>query len=190
MAGIVASIRVVGGAALAIEYFERPATRDVDCLLSPADDIKAVAADLAHAHGWPEDWLNDKVVMCAPEGRDQTHIAALSSATGQTGQGQLWGVAVRVENSLTSRFVGSTLHTPVLTRAKGARRPHRQCDFFSLVARAPGGPSRPTRRRATSWGGQSASDAHKTSRPTGHQILPAIRRDGSPPADRRHCEQC
>ena len=62
-AGIAASIRVVGGAALAIEHFDRPATRDVDCLLSPADDIKAVAATLGRERGWPADWLNDKVVM-------------------------------------------------------------------------------------------------------------------------------
>jgi hypothetical protein len=62
-AGVPAEIRVVGGAALAIEYFDRPATRDVDCLLSPADHIKAVAAEVARVRGWPPDWLNDKVVM-------------------------------------------------------------------------------------------------------------------------------
>lgn len=62
-AGVRARIKVVGGAALAIEYFDRPATRDVDCLLSPAAEIKAVAADVAHDRGWPEDWLNDKVVI-------------------------------------------------------------------------------------------------------------------------------
>jgi hypothetical protein len=61
-AGVTASIRVVGGAALAIEYFDRPATRDVDCMLSPADDIKAVAAEIGSERGWPADWLNDKVI--------------------------------------------------------------------------------------------------------------------------------
>jgi hypothetical protein len=60
-AAVTASIRVVGGAALAIEYFDRPATRDVDCMLSPADDIKAVAAKIGSERGWPADWLNDKV---------------------------------------------------------------------------------------------------------------------------------
>ena len=54
---------MVGGAALAIEYFDRPATRDVDCLLSPAEEIKAIAAEVARDRGWPEDWLNDKVIM-------------------------------------------------------------------------------------------------------------------------------
>jgi hypothetical protein len=60
-AGIAAGIRVVGGAALSIEYFDRPATADIDGLLHPSEEIKPFADQIASERGWPEDWLNDKV---------------------------------------------------------------------------------------------------------------------------------
>lgn len=62
-AGVVARVRIVGGAALAIEYFDRAATNDVDAFISPAADVNAAAAEVAQGRGWPEDWLNNKVVM-------------------------------------------------------------------------------------------------------------------------------
>src|SRR5437763_200774 len=62
-ADVTAGVRVVGGAALAIEYFDRPATRDVDGFLYPADDVKAVAKQIGEERGWPPGWLNDKALM-------------------------------------------------------------------------------------------------------------------------------
>jgi hypothetical protein len=60
-AGIKGGIRIVGGAALSIEYFDRPATVDIDGLLYPAEEIRPFADEIARERGWPESWLNDKV---------------------------------------------------------------------------------------------------------------------------------
>jgi hypothetical protein len=65
-AGQSASILLVGGAAIAVEYGDRPATRDVDAGFAPADVVVAAAADVARARGLPADWLNDKVNMWMP----------------------------------------------------------------------------------------------------------------------------
>ena len=35
----------------------------MDAFLSPADDVKAMAAAIARERGWPDEWLNDKVLM-------------------------------------------------------------------------------------------------------------------------------
>lgn len=62
-AGVAAGIRLVGGAALAVEYYERVATRDIDALLHPAEEVKIHAMAIARERGWPDDWLNDDVLM-------------------------------------------------------------------------------------------------------------------------------
>lgn len=50
---------VVGGAALAIAYGAREATRDVDALFEPKMAIHDAATRIAVRHGIPADWLND-----------------------------------------------------------------------------------------------------------------------------------
>src|SRR5437588_8183746 len=61
---IAAGIRVVGAAAIALEYdHDRPQTRDVDAYLSPAEPILKVAAEMAAERGWKADWLNTKAIM-------------------------------------------------------------------------------------------------------------------------------
>ena len=59
---IPATIRLVGGAALSLAYFDRSATVDVDAVLHPAEPIKQAAAAIAARNGWPDDWLNDRAV--------------------------------------------------------------------------------------------------------------------------------
>lgn len=57
----VAGIRLVGGAALALCYFERGTTQDLDSLhIHPGSDdaVAAAAAVVAERHGWDPGWVN------------------------------------------------------------------------------------------------------------------------------------
>lgn len=60
-AGEVARIRLVGGAALALRYFDRGTTQDLDSLhIQPGSDeaVAAAAARVADRRGWNATWLN------------------------------------------------------------------------------------------------------------------------------------
>lgn len=55
-------LSVYGGAALAISFDLRVATRDVDAIVRGSPDfVRKSAAAIAGEEGWPEDWLNDGV---------------------------------------------------------------------------------------------------------------------------------
>lgn len=59
--GSPAGLRIVGGAALALRYFERGTTRDVDMLhAQPGSDeaVLAAAGRVAVRRGWDHDWVN------------------------------------------------------------------------------------------------------------------------------------
>jgi hypothetical protein len=63
-AGEIAGIRLVGGAALALRYFDRGTTQDLDALhVHPgSDESVAVAAErVANRHGWDAHWLSFEV---------------------------------------------------------------------------------------------------------------------------------
>lgn len=65
-----AGIRLVGGAALALCYFDRPSTRDLDALhIRPGtDEAVARAADrVATRRGWDRGWLNFEVTSTGAE---------------------------------------------------------------------------------------------------------------------------
>ena len=83
-AGVSAGIRIVGGAALAIGYYDRPATRDVDALLYPPDEVKAHAREVGRLRGWPDDWLNDKVKMYMSNYEQATDWKVVADADGVT----------------------------------------------------------------------------------------------------------
>lgn len=60
----VAGIRLVGGAALALRYFDRGTTQDLDSLhVHPGSDeaVTAAAARVARRHDWDPAWLNFEV---------------------------------------------------------------------------------------------------------------------------------
>lgn len=60
----VAGIRLVGGAALALRYFDRGTTQDLDSLhVHPGTDeeVAAAAARVARRHDWDPAWLNFEV---------------------------------------------------------------------------------------------------------------------------------
>jgi hypothetical protein len=61
-AGVIVDLSINGGAALAIAFDIRHATRDVDAVVRGNPDfLRRAAADIAHEEGWPVDWLNDGV---------------------------------------------------------------------------------------------------------------------------------
>lgn len=63
-AGEVAGIRLVGGAALALRYFERGVTQDLDSLhVHPGSDeaVAIAAAIVAERRGWDPSWVNFEV---------------------------------------------------------------------------------------------------------------------------------
>lgn len=63
-AGEIAGIRLVGGAALALSYFDRGATQDLDALhVHPGSDesVAAAAERVANRLGWDAHWLNFEV---------------------------------------------------------------------------------------------------------------------------------
>ena len=61
-AGVLIDLSIYGGAALAIAFDMRVATRDVGAVVRGRPDfLRKVAAEVAEAQGWPSDWLNDGV---------------------------------------------------------------------------------------------------------------------------------
>lgn len=59
--GVQGELYVVGGAALALAYDARRATRDVDAVFAPKEAIYREAREVAAEFGLPEGWLNDAV---------------------------------------------------------------------------------------------------------------------------------
>jgi hypothetical protein len=60
------SIRIVGGAALRLAYFERATTADIDAQIEPITQIKPIIEQIALDRGWPTDWLNNHAVGFIP----------------------------------------------------------------------------------------------------------------------------
>lgn len=59
--GIQADLYVVGGAAMALAYNARRATRDVDAIFVPKTEVYGAAREVADELGLPANWLNDSV---------------------------------------------------------------------------------------------------------------------------------
>lgn len=59
--GIHGDLFLVGGAAMALAYSARRATRDLDAVFEPKQVIYEVAHRVGERHGLPDDWLNDGV---------------------------------------------------------------------------------------------------------------------------------
>lgn len=69
--GVSAEMYVVGGAAIALAFDERRATRDIDAVFEPKDVVYEAAAVVAEQLGLPGGWLNDAVKGFL-EGEDPT----------------------------------------------------------------------------------------------------------------------
>lgn len=61
--GIQGEMFLVGGAAMAVAYNARRATRDVDAIFEPKQAIFDTARVVAEELGLPENWLNDAVKL-------------------------------------------------------------------------------------------------------------------------------
>jgi hypothetical protein len=59
--GVSAEMYVVGGAAIALAFDERRATRDIDAVFEPKGIVYEAAASVAEEHDLPAGWLNDAV---------------------------------------------------------------------------------------------------------------------------------
>lgn len=62
VAGVIIDLAVYGGAALALVFDLRQATRDVDAVVQGSPDfLRRAVGEVAEEEGWPADWLNDGV---------------------------------------------------------------------------------------------------------------------------------
>lgn len=59
--GVQGEMYVVGGAAIALAYDTRRATRDIDAIFEPKTAVYEAAAEVAERMGLPPGWLNDAV---------------------------------------------------------------------------------------------------------------------------------
>lgn len=59
--GVTAEMYVVGGAAIALAFDERRATRDIDAVFEPKGIVYEAAMAVAQKRGLPAGWLNDAV---------------------------------------------------------------------------------------------------------------------------------
>ncbi len=75
-----ADVFLVGGAAMAIGYDARRATRDLDAAFAPTDAVRSVVAAMAEDRDLPEDWLNDAVKGFLP-GSDSDSEVFFESAS-------------------------------------------------------------------------------------------------------------
>lgn len=68
-------LRIVGGAALALRYFDREATIDVDAHpIGDAVRVLDAGRQVAEENGWPDDWLNNQAAIFIPE-YGSAHVA-------------------------------------------------------------------------------------------------------------------
>ena len=62
VAKVIVDMAVYGGAALALVFDLRQATRDVDVVVRGSQEfLRRAAGEIAEEEGWPADWLNDGV---------------------------------------------------------------------------------------------------------------------------------
>lgn len=64
--GIEATLYIVGGAAMAMEFDVRRVTRDVDAIFHPRAAVLAHAQAMAEERELPDNWLNDNVRAFVP----------------------------------------------------------------------------------------------------------------------------
>jgi hypothetical protein len=68
---VLIDISIYGGAAMAMAFDVRGATRDVDAIVRGSPKVaRALAAEIAEEEGWPPDWLNDGVKGFVSENED------------------------------------------------------------------------------------------------------------------------
>ncbi len=80
--GIKGEIGVVGGAAMVLAFNARAATKDVDAIFHPSQEIRLISKRVAAKLKLPEDWLNDAVKAYLPgEPKEKKIVLALDHLT-------------------------------------------------------------------------------------------------------------
>jgi len=69
--GLVADVYVIGGAAMAMAYDARRATRDIDAVFQPHSAVLEEAWAVADELGLPRWWLNDQASVYVARGGDE-----------------------------------------------------------------------------------------------------------------------
>jgi len=59
-------IRIVGGAAISLRYYERGPTKDIDASVHPSGPALEVARAVAYENRWADDWFNSAATMFVP----------------------------------------------------------------------------------------------------------------------------
>jgi hypothetical protein len=89
--GARSGLRIIGGAALALRYFDRESTVDIDAHpVGDAEQVLAAGRDVARENGWPHDWLTIRPRASSPSterrpstGRPSTTTVRWSSKSPQ-----------------------------------------------------------------------------------------------------------
>lgn len=68
--GAAATIYIVGGAAVALEYDSRRLTDDIDARFAPEKTVREVATEMADDLGLNPKWLNNAAAAYIPDGED------------------------------------------------------------------------------------------------------------------------
>lgn len=58
---ITGEVGICGGAVMCLVYHARPATKDIDAIFEPTNEIRKASKNVAHKFGLDEHWLNDAV---------------------------------------------------------------------------------------------------------------------------------
>lgn len=78
--GIKSDIYVVGGAALALKYFDRDSTFDIDARVNQWDLLKPIVEEIAEEYDWVPDWFNVAATQFIPSlGKEAEWITLYSS---------------------------------------------------------------------------------------------------------------
>ena len=78
-AGARADIYLVGGAAIALSFDDTRATRDLDAVFVPTEEVRQAAAAVAADEDLLVDWLNDAAKGFVPPGVDQAQRVVYES---------------------------------------------------------------------------------------------------------------
>ncbi|KIC58552.1 hypothetical protein [Microbacterium hominis] len=117
-----ATIQLVGGVAIALTVdADRPATRDIDAIVTPPEQFRAIAAKVGATRGWPDGWLDEGAAIFLPH---------------QFGRGPEW-VTLHDENGVVLQ-AGDPRMLLAMKLVALAARPRRDADDVAVLLSATG----------------------------------------------------